>query len=56
MAKNGETYPELQVNGQVKYVPCGNPTYGFKTGKHERLPYPATEKRLNPNIDQNTGY
>ena len=56
MAKNGETYPELQVNGQVKYVPCGNPTYGFKPGKHERLPYPATEKRLNPNIDQNTGY
>jgi len=56
MAKNGETYPELQVNGQVKYVPCGNPTYGFKPGKHDRLPYPATEIRLNANIQQNPGY
>ena len=56
MANNGNTYPELQVNGQVKYVPCGNPTYGFKPGKHDRLPYPATEKRLNSNIDQNPGY
>ena len=56
MAKNGETYPELQVNGQVKYVPCGNPTYGFKPGKHDKLPYPATEIRLNSNIVQNPGY
>ena len=56
MANNGKTYPELQVNGQVKYVDCGNPTYGFKPEKHSKLPYPATEIRLNSNIEQNPGY
>ncbi|MBO4755569.1 MAG: RagB/SusD family nutrient uptake outer membrane protein, partial [Bacteroidales bacterium] len=56
MAKNGDTYPELQVNGQVKNISCGNPSYGFKSGKNERLPYPATEIRLNSAIKQNPGY
>ena len=56
MSENGNTYPELQVNGQVKYVPCGNPSYGFKAGKNDRLPYPATEIRLNSAIEQNPGY
>ena len=56
MAKNGDTHPELQVNGQVKNISCGNPSYGFKSGKNERLPYPATEIRLNSAIKQNPGY
>ena len=56
MSDNGNTYPELQVNGQVKYVPCGNPSHGFKAGKNERLPYPATEIRLNSAIEQNPGF
>jgi hypothetical protein len=56
MSNNGNQYPELQVNGQVKYVGCGNPAYGFKPGKHDKLPYPATEIRLNSNIVQNPGY
>lgn len=53
---NGKTYPLLNANGQVTYTATGNPVYGFKKGKHERLPYPATEIRLNENIDQNPGY
>ena len=56
MKDNGKVYPELQVNGSVKYVECGNPSYGFKANKHEHLPYPATEIRLNKNIQQNPGY
>lgn len=31
-------------------------SYGFKTGKHEYLPYPSAEVRANPNIVQNPGY
>ena len=56
MSDNGNTYPELQVNGQVSYKSCGNPTHGFKSGKNDRLPYPATEIRLNNAIQQNPGY
>lgn len=56
LANNGATYPQLHTNGSVEYVSCGNSTYGFKTGKHEYLPYPATEIRLNSNITQNPGY
>ena len=56
MANNGKNYPLLQVNGSVDYVDPANPTYGFKAGKHEHLPYPATEIRLNSAIKQNPGY
>ena len=56
MSGNGKVYPLLQVNGQVQYVDCGNPTNGFKEGKYDRLPYPATEIRLNSEITQNPGY
>ena len=56
LANNGATYPVLYTNGNVEDVSCGNTTYGFKTGKHEHLPYPATEVRLNSNITQNPGY
>ncbi|MDR2883454.1 MAG: RagB/SusD family nutrient uptake outer membrane protein [Alistipes sp.] len=30
--------------------------YGFKTGKHEWLPYPLIEVQVNPNIVQNPGW
>ena len=56
MANNGKAYPLLQVNGQVVWESCGNPSYGFKAGKNEKLPYPAAEIRLNSNIVQNPGY
>lgn len=55
MASNGKQYPTLQVNGQVTWADCGNPAYGFKE-KHYMLPYPATEIRLNSEIEQNPGY
>jgi len=56
MANNGKSYPNLSANGTVTYSSCNNTVYGFKTGKHERLPYPATEIRLNSSIVQNAGY
>lgn len=56
LADNGSVYPKLYTNGAVEYISCGNSTYGFKTGKHEHLPYPATEVRLNSAITQNPGY
>jgi hypothetical protein len=55
MADNGKQYPLLQVNGQVNWVSCNNPSYGFQE-KHKKLPYPATEIRLNNQIEQNPGY
>lgn len=30
--------------------------YGFKTGKHELMPYPFAATNLNPNLVQNPGY
>jgi len=56
MKDNGATYPVLSSNGEVVYKSCENSTYGFKQGKHERLPYPANEMRLNTVIKQNTGW
>ena len=55
MASNGKQYHTLQVKGQVTWADCGNPAYGFKE-KHYMLPYPATEIRLNSEIEQNPGY
>lgn len=56
MAGNGTKYPTMQPNGIVSYTDCGNSVNGFKAGKHERLPYPATEIRLNSEIVQNPGW
>ena len=52
----GKDYPKMEPNGEVTYVPSGRSIYGFKTGKHEHLPYPYTEVMLNENIIQNPGY
>jgi hypothetical protein len=56
LANNGKRYPLLQPNGAIIYTTTGNTNYGFKAGKHNRLPYPATETRLNSAITQNDGY
>ena len=56
LKNNGKQYPTLYTNGDVKYTDINHPEYGFKVGKHERLPYPATEVRLNSAIQQNPGY
>ena len=33
-----------------------NTECGFKVGKHELLPFPATEMNVNPNMTQNPGW
>ena len=37
-------------------IPYTNNTYGFKTGKHELLPFPQNELNINPNLTQNPGW
>ena len=57
LAGRGETHPELQPDGTVKYVKYNEPgTVGFKTNKHELLPFPASEMATNPNMTQNKGW
>lgn len=59
LTKQGNCYPVLQINGNVRYVPLydGDASkYGWKKGKHELLPYPGLEIRLNDQIKQNPGW
>lgn len=54
----GKNCPILQSNGTVEYKVYNNDAnlYGFKQGKHDRLPYPATEINLNPAVKQNPNW
>lgn len=55
----GGSYPVLSPNGNVEYLPLydgDHSRYGWKKGKHEFLPYPGIEVRLNKNIHQNPGW
>jgi hypothetical protein len=52
----GKVYPAMDPNGEVSWVSTGRSVYGFKVGKHERLPYPYTEVMLNENVKQNPNY
>lgn len=58
LKNNGLQYPICAPNGTVTMNPTGKTesNAGFKTGKHEYLPYPYTETTLNPNIVQHIGY
>lgn len=56
MKDNGATYPDCDQNGKVTLISTNQTTYGFKTGKHDRLPYPYTEIMLNDQITQNANY
>ena len=56
LKEKGKDYPKMAPNGDVTYVSTGRSVYGFKEGKHERLPYPNTETMLNKNIEQNPNY
>ena len=58
MKDNGLQYPLCAPNGAVSMNPTGKTSAnaGFKTGKHEHLPYPYTETTLNKEIKQNPGY
>ena len=55
---NGLQYPLCAPNGAVSMNATGKTSAnaGFKTGKHEHLPYPYTETTLNKEIKQNPGY
>ena len=57
MKDQGSYCPLLNHNGQIekKVYKTAPSTYGFKT-RHNLLPYPGTEIRLNPNIVQNPGW
>lgn len=52
----GKEMPYLQLDGSLEYRNLNNPVYGFKQNKHELLPFPAVELRVNPNLTQNPGY
>lgn len=51
----GKEFPWMTADGKVVWD-SSNTQYGFKEGRNERLPYPATEIVLNPNLVQNPGY
>lgn len=58
MGTQGEKCPMLSSNGDVQYKKFNgdDPSkYGFKP-KHNLLPYPGAETRLNPNVKQNPGW
>lgn len=56
LKNQGEKYPILDSNGHVTYKSENSAgKYGFQE-KHKLLPYPGTEMRLNPNINQNPGW
>lgn len=59
LANQGSCYPVLKPNGDIEYKPLfdGDASkFGWKKGKHELLPYPGLEIRLNKNINQNPGW
>jgi len=57
LADKGSKYPTLNADGTVTYTTINaTAEHGFKTGKNELLPIPATEIQVNPNMKQNTGW
>lgn len=52
----GKVTLDLGTNWETYSDVSSNPTFGFRAGVNERLPYPSEECRLNPNIKQNPGY
>lgn len=51
------SHPHLYPDGHVEYVTYNTSgSVGFQTGKHELLPFPATEMSVNPNMKQNPGW
>jgi starch-binding outer membrane protein, SusD/RagB family len=58
LANKGLQNPALQTDGTVIWEVYNTDATkcGFKVGKHELLPFPETEKSVNPNIVQNPGW
>lgn len=52
----GKVTLNLQADWTTAPDASSNPGNGFRAGVNERLPYPAKECRLNPNVKQNPGY
>jgi hypothetical protein len=56
LAGRGRERPALYKDGHVSWDEQKNPAAGFKAGKHELLPFPATEMNVNKNTTQNPGW
>ena len=56
LAKRGQERPALYKDGRVSWNEQKNASAGFKSGKHELLPFPATEMNVNKNMTQNPGW
>lgn len=55
LANRGAKIPQVDDNWTVTY-PYSNTSYGFKSGKHELMPFPDHEMSVNQNITQNPGW
>ncbi len=55
LANQGKEIPALSADGSVSIV-VTNTQFGFKTGKHELLPFPEHEMNVNKNLKQNPGW
>ena len=58
LAKQGEKIPSTTKDGVIWDTKSNNDPskYGYKTGKHEFLPIPFKEIKMNENIKQNPGW
>lgn len=60
LAKQGQDIEKLDINAQGEWIlvhdDASSPSYGFKKGVNELLPYPQREIEQNPRITQNPGY
>lgn len=58
LAKQGEKIPSTTKDGVIWDTKSNNDPskYGYKTGKHEFLPIPFKEVKMNQNIKQNPGW
>lgn len=56
LATRGQSRPALYPDGTVDWTIQTNSSAGFKSGKHELLPFPATEINVNKYITQNPGW
>ncbi len=60
LGTQGQNIEKLDINAEGKWIlvpdDASNPSYGFKAGRNEHLPYPQREIDQNKNIVQNPGY
>ena len=57
LGERGQKRPALYPDGRVEWVNFYDADdCGFKSGKHELLPFPATEMNVNRNMVQNPGW